>query len=117
MYRMIVAGSRDFSDYDYLAKMLDGLSAHIADTITILCGECRGADRLGKRYAIEHGYDVASYPADWKKYGKSAGYIRNREMAKNADSLVAFWNGVSRGTKHMIDLATEYGLEITVIRV
>ncbi|WP_276914036.1 DNA cytosine methyltransferase [Aneurinibacillus aneurinilyticus] len=56
------------------------------------------------------------YVADWDKYGNSAGYIRNREMAQSADALMAFWDGKSPGTKHMIDLAKEYGLSVIVVR-
>ena len=54
------------------------------------------------------------YPADWDKYGKSAGYRRNEQMADNADSLIALWDGRSRGTKHMIDIAHRKGLKVYV---
>lgn len=75
----------------------------------------RGADLLGEKYAVERGYHVDRYPADWNGLGKRAGYIRNEQMARNADALVAFWDGQSRGTKHMIDLASRYGLKIRII--
>ena len=55
------------------------------------------------------------FPADWDKYGKAAGYKRNGEMARNADALIAFWDGKSRGTKHMIDLAKKYDLQARVV--
>ena len=58
----------------------------------------------------------AEFPADWERHGKAAGYIRNREMAQNADALVAFWDGESRGTKSMIDLAKEYDLAVRVLK-
>ena len=76
--RVIIAGGRDFSDY-------------------------------------ENGWEVLSFPADWDKYGKAAGYKRNDEMARNADALIAFWDGKSRGTRHMIDLAKKYGLQTRIV--
>ena len=68
-----------------------------------------------KKYANERGYPIKQFPADWNKYGKSAGYKRNEEMAKYADALIAFWDGKSKGTKHMIDLAKRYGLKVKVV--
>jgi hypothetical protein len=87
----------------------------IKDEIVIISGAARGADRLGEKYAKERGYKVIRVPADWNRYGKSAGYIRNKEMAESSDALVAFWDGKSKGTKNMIDLAKEYGLKVRVI--
>lgn len=112
--RVIVAGGRDFNDYDFLSNTLDKLFSNLHDDVIILCGKARGADALGEKYANDHGYQVDYYPADWDRYGKSAGYLRNLEMARNADCLVAFWDGESKGTKHMIEVAYKFGLEIRV---
>ena len=116
MFRVIIAGSRSFDDYELLVRKMDMLLQNITDEIAVVCGEARGADTLGKRYALERGYRVLSYPADWDTYGKRAGYMRNITMAENADALVAFWDGESRGTKHMIDIARQYGLSTRIIR-
>lgn len=115
MFRVIIAGGRDFNDYETLKTRMDYLLQN-KDNVAVICGEARGADSLGKRYAKERNYEVRSYPADWDAHGKRAGFIRNVEMAKNADALVAFWDGQSHGTKHMIDTAKEYELQIRVIR-
>ncbi|GAA4879349.1 hypothetical protein GCM10023310_69380 [Paenibacillus vulneris] len=115
MFKVIVAGSRSFNDYELLKEKLDALLMNKTDII-IVSGAARGADKLGERYAHEKGYSVSSHPADWDQYGKSAGYIRNEEMAKESDALVAFWDGISRGTKHMIDLANKHGLMVRVVR-
>ena len=113
--RVIIAGGRDFSDYERLSeRVLHILSAQ--DQVTIVCGEARGADSLGKRLACEKGWKLLSFPADWDKYGKAAGYKRNEEMARNADALIAFWDGKSRGTKHMIDLAKKHNLQTRIVR-
>lgn len=96
--------------------IMNRLLQNISDEISIVCGTARGADRLGEKYAKENGFHVAYFPADWERHGKAAGYIRNREMAQNADALVAFWDGESRGTKSMIDLAKEYDLAVRVLK-
>ena len=71
---------------------------------------------LGKRYANEQGIPVESYPADWNRHGRSAGYIRNHEMLENADALIAFWDGRSKGTKNMIDIAMRAGKAVRIVR-
>lgn len=116
MFRVIIAGGRDFDDYDLVVSTMDKLLQNITEPITIVCGMARGADTLGERYAISKGYEVAHFPADWGKFGKAAGYKRNEQMAQNADALVAFWDGRSRGTKHMIDLAHKYNLLVRIKR-
>ena len=83
--------------------------------VEIVSGTARGADQLGERYAREKGFSIKRFPADWS-LGKVAGYLRNKEMAEYANGLVAFWDGKSRGTKMMIDLAKEHGLSIRVVK-
>jgi len=112
--RIIIAGGRDFIDVDLLWSTMDALLEGVQD-VTIVSGGARGADKMGERYADSKNLPVQRYPADWNKYGKQAGYLRNAEMAANADALVAFWDKKSNGTRHMIDLAKKAGLTITVI--
>lgn len=112
MLKVIIAGGRDFNDY---AKVISVLS-NLKHPFEVVCGEARGADALGKRYANEHNLTVHSFPADWTTHGKSAGYKRNEQMAEFADACISFWDGKSRGTKHMIDIATRKGLKCLVVR-
>ena len=118
MTRVIVAGSRDFADKKRLYKVLDEYLPSFNDEIEIVSGHCRGADLIGEDYATQHRIPLVIFPADWGKYGKRAGYIRNKQMAEYASkengALVAFPVGDSKGTKMMIRLAHEYGLEINV---
>ena len=114
MFRVIITGGRDFNNYPGLVKVMDKLLSNINDEIIVVCGKARGADSLGEKYAKERGYTIRYFPADWDMNGRSAGYIRNEEMAQNADALVAFWNGKSRGTQHMIKTAERYKLKIRV---
>ena len=116
-FRVIIAGTRDFSNYELLKEKCDNiLSTKRQDSnIVILSGTAKGADRLGERYARERGFLLRRFPADWDKDGNKAGPIRNAKMADNADALIAFWNGTSRGTAHMIMTAKEKGLATRVI--
>jgi len=81
---------------------------------TVISGTAAGVDVHGERWAEEQGIPVEKYPADWNKHGKSAGHIRNAEMADVADALVAIWDGESRGTKGMIELALKKGLSLYI---
>jgi len=113
--KIIIAGSRNFNDYNLLKSSCDNLLTKFTN-IEIVSGTARGADKLGERYAREKGYDIKEFPANWS-LGKSAGYIRNDEMAQYADMLIAFWDGTSKGTKHMIDLANKRGIKVIVIDI
>ena len=101
MRRIIVAWSRSFDDYFTLRRILDGHLCGRGD-VTIISGHARGVDLMGEAYAKRMGIPCEVYPADWKKYGKRAGMVRNAEMAEVADELVAIWDGQSRGTAAMI---------------
>lgn len=114
--KIIIAGSRSFSDKEFLFKSLDKISENIAIT-EVVSGTARGADKLGEEWGKSRGITVKQFPADWNYYGKRAGYVRNEEMAKYADGLVAFWDKQSKGTKHMIDLATKYNISVTIVEI
>ncbi len=115
--KIIIAGSRLFNNYEILLEFCDFyLKNKSNDEIEIVSGTANGADKLGERYAQERGYKLKRFPANWEKYKKSAGYIRNNEMAEYADALIVFWNGKSKGTKHMIDLAKKSKLEIRIVK-
>ena len=124
MQKVIIAGGRDFKNYSLLkAKcnllLMNALSfdsvGRLKEELEIVSGTANGADKLGEKYAKESGASLKQFPADWDKHGKSAGYIRNKEMAKYSTHLIAFWDGKSKGTKHMIDLAKEEGLKVRIV--
>lgn len=112
--KLILAGGRWFNEYSKLCIACDKiLSLH--DISEIVSGGASGADALGERYAKDRNLPVKLFSAQWDTYGKSAGYRRNEEMAEYATHLIAFWDGESKGTKHMINLAHRYHLHIKVI--
>ena len=118
LFRVIIAGTRSFNDYELLRTSCNNLLSEKqrTHTIVVISGTARGADQMGERYAKERGFQLRRFPADWEQYGKSAGHIRNAKMADNADALIAFWDGESNGTKNMIDNARRKGLAIRIIQ-
>jgi len=111
--KLIIAGSRNFNDYKKLCKICGHLLQNQAN-IEIISGAARGADQLGEKYASEKGYSIKQFPANWNKYGKAAGPKRNLQMANYSDALIAFWDGKSRGTKNMIELANKRKLNVLI---
>ena len=112
--RICVAGGRNFDNYEALAAVLTRHLSSTTEKAAIVSGGARGADALGERYAREHRMELHIYPADWKTYGKLAGFIRNAAMAHIADELVAFWDGRSHGTRNMIEQMVRLGKPVAV---
>lgn len=113
--RVIVAGSRTFSNYELLKEKLDFFLKNRLPDVEIISGTAQGADKLGERYAIENNLICKQFPADWT-IGKSAGYKRNIEMASYSNCLIAFWDGTSKGTQHMINIAKGKKLIVRVVQ-
>lgn len=118
--RVIIAGSRDFNNYKLLETSVKDILKDYED-IEIISGTAKGADSLGEKYAKENNIKLKQFPAQWNLYGKQAGYIRNKQMAKysiednSIGILIAFWNGTSKGTGHMVDIANEMNLQVNIV--
>jgi hypothetical protein len=108
--RTIIAGSRNITDY---VTILHAISLSWKPTV-VISGCARGADKLGEEWAIRNNVPIERFPANWNEYGKSAGYRRNVEMSENAEALLAIWDGESKGTKHMIDIAKKKELLVYI---
>ena len=108
--KIVIAGCRNYNNYYEAKEYIDFCIREIKknNTIVILSGGCKGTDMLGERYAIENGYEIRKFVANWDKYGKAAGPIRNEQMAIEADYIICFWDYKSRGTKSMIENAKKY---------
>ena len=113
--KVIVAGSREFYDYSLLKDFLDNCFTLRRNCSEIVSGTARGADKFGERYAQEHNLAIKRFPADWEKYGKAAGHIRNRQMAEYADACVVFWDGQSKGSANMVKVALELKLPLVIV--
>jgi hypothetical protein len=111
--KLIIAGSRTFADYQLLCQTLAPERPHITQVLT---GGARGADQLGYRWAWKHAIRHQLFRAEWERFGKSAGVRRNAQMAQDGDVLIAFWDGQSPGTRHMISYMQQLGKPVVVIR-
>ena len=111
--RVAIIGSRDFNDYELVQKTLNPVKEKIT---LIVSGGARGADSLGARYAKDNQIETSIFIPDWDKHGKSAGYIRNKDIVSNCDVVIAFWDGQSKGTQHSFKLAKELNKGIKIIK-
>ena len=116
MFKVIVAGSRNFNDYSLLGEVMDEYLKNVMENIEIVSGTAKGADKLGERYAQDRNYKIVRFPADWKnltrpgatikengfgKYDSGAGHFRNGLMRNYANTAVIFCVGNSRESLDM----------------
>jgi hypothetical protein len=116
--KCIIAGSRDLNDYEMVDEAVRLSGFRITE---VLSGTARGVDQLGEAWAASNGVAVRRFPADWRRFGRRAGRLRNEEMVAAArqagGALIAVWNGVSPGTRHTIEIARRAGLPVFILRV
>lgn len=114
--KVIIAGSRDFSNYDLLREKCDNILSQVQGDIIVVSGTSKGADILGERYARERGYQIVYFAPNWRLYGAGAGPVRNREMAAYSDAAIVFMKQEgSKGSQNMIQQAEKWGLKVRVI--
>lgn len=109
--KTIIAGSRGIRD---LKVVLEAVEECGFEVTSVVSGCAQGVDTLGEIYAGQNNLPVHKYPAQWDKYGKAAGPIRNKLMSENAEALIAVWDGQSSGTRNMISNAKARGLKVYV---
>lgn len=109
--RLAIVGSRDYPNLEAVRRYVR--EQH--PTTVIISGGARGVDRTAVEEAKRLGMLYEVYPADWDRYGKRAGYLRNETIVSKASEVTAFWDGHSRGTQHTIRLARAAGLPVQVI--
>lgn len=109
--KIAIVGSRTFEDYELLQSFIESIltGEELAAVEAVVSGGARGADTLAERFAAERGLRMIIFPAEWKKYGRRAGFIRNVDIIRECDVCFAFWDGESHGTKHDIELCDETG--------
>lgn len=107
--KTIICGGRDIFNY---ALLLQALDAYRGDVTEVVSGACTGVDHLGELWARENNIPISYFPADWNLHGKSAGPIRNSEMAAYADAMVALWDSESVGTADMLKKAINKKIDI-----
>jgi hypothetical protein len=112
--KLAIIGSRTFNDYFFLKEKLD---PYVSKITQVISGGANGADFLGEKWAKENNIETMIFYADWKKYGKRAGFIRNEYIINNCDLCVAFWDGKSKGTSHSLSLCEKYNKKYKIIKV
>lgn len=110
MNKIGVVGSRTFQDYKQLNEILYKFLPFI-----LVSGGAKGADQLAEQFANKYNLTKIIHLSNWKKYGKTAGFIRNNLIIKDSEMLIAFWDGKSKGTKHSIDKARCKNIPIMII--
>ena len=110
--RLIIAGSRAITDYRIIIEALDASPWQACEIDEVVSGCARGVDTLGEQWAAVRRIPVTRCPAEWDKYERSAGPIRNSQMAARADALLLIWDGKSRGSASMKREAEKRGLKI-----
>lgn len=109
--KVLICGSRGINDPAIVSQAIK--ESGMCPTQIIL-GGARGVDRLADEYAAAHGIEFVEYLADWDRYGKRAGFLRNYVMVGAADAVIAVWNGKSAGTQHSIEYARHCGKRVFV---
>lgn len=118
MPKIGVIGSRGYNNYEEFKERIEYLTSNIQDRIIWVSGGCKsGGDALISRYCKESSSDLIEHLPDWDKYGKSAGFIRNKLIIDDVEYLIAFWNQKSKGTKNSLDLAEKKGIKIKIVKV
>jgi len=100
--KIAVGGSRSIESYEMVAGVLRNL---LKEGDVILSGNAPGADRLGERFGQENGIEVKIIPSEWEPHGFKATMMRNEVLLKSSDYVICFWDGESKGTRHMMDIA------------
>ena len=114
MLKIAVVGSRTFTNYELIKKTLDTYKKK--EDIFIISGGARGADSLAQRYAKENGLSILIIYPNYRKFGKKAPLIRNREIVENCDLVIAFPDKNSRGTWHTIQVARKMGKPVKIVK-
>lgn len=116
MKKIIIAGSRGYSNYKDFSHWVDLCFKKVKGSIEIVSGGATGPDSMGEKYAKEHDLKLKQFLPQWKLHGKRAApIIRNKDMGDYADRLIAFWDGKSRGTKNMIEYMKKLKKNVQVI--
>lgn len=117
---MLVTGSRSWTDKERISAVLKEICTEFNVTpaeMVLVHGAAAGADSLAEVAALEMGMETEVHPADWEKFGRRAGYLRNAEMVEaGANVVLAFWDGSSKGTAMTMKLALNAGMDLRVLK-
>ena len=108
--KIAVIGSRNLLPFD--------LGKYIPESVSeIISGGAKGVDSMAKNYAITHNIILTEYLPEYNRYGKGAPLKRNIKIIEEANRVIAFWDGKSKGTKFVIDECRKRGKEIDIVLI
>lgn len=112
--KLAIVGCRHYNDYH---RFCSELAAYDMKNVEIVSGGCTGVDKLAEKYAHEKRIPVTIFHANWNKFGRRAGPIRNKKLVEYSDAVIAFWDGKSTGTKNTINIAKKEGKPIVIVSI
>jgi len=108
-----IIGSRNFDNYELMKSYINQfIKTEFIDSI--ISGGAKGADQYAELYADENMIELKTFIPDWKKYGRGAGIVRNKDIISYSDMIFAFWDGKSKGTKSSIDIARKQNKQVYI---
>ena len=117
--KIVVGGCRNFHDQEVVFRCLSDFLKEYPEEgeFIFLSGHCAGVDQLAEQFAVQNNHPCILFPAEWSKYGRAAGPIRNQKMVDEANYVLAFWDGSSRGTASLIRYAQQCGKPVRIIPI
>lgn len=112
--KLAVVGSRTFNDYNLLKQHLDEIHS-ITPITLIISGGAKGADKLAEKWAHQNNIETLIFEPDWDRFGKQAGFLRNKDIILNSERVLACWDGESKDTLHSINIADHHQIPYTVV--
>ena len=116
MKKIMISGSRTINDESLISEKLNSALAEYPDMI-LISGGARGVDSIGEAWAKSHNVQIQQYKPDWKRYGRGAGIVRNKSMVETADLVIIFWDGISKGTKSVIDFCKKRNKSYLLVEI
>jgi hypothetical protein len=115
--KLAVVGSRDITDELLVFNSINSIITEVQTPITIISGGARGVDSIAAKWANNNNVPLIEFRADWNKFGKVAGMIRNKDIITECDTVLAIWDGKSKGTKNSIQLGYSLKKNVVIVNV
>jgi hypothetical protein len=115
--KLAVVGSRNIVDEKLIFDSINSIISEVDDEIIIISGGARGVDSIAAKWAKNNNIKLIEIKADWNRLGKAAGMIRNKDIIKNCDIVLAIWDGVSKGTAHSIQLGKSLNKNVIIVNI
>jgi hypothetical protein len=113
--KLAVVGSRNITNEELIFDSINSIANGRLDTLTIISGGARGVDSIAAIWSKQNNVPLIVFTADWKKFGRKAGIVRNNDIIKECDTVLAIWDGKSKGTYHSIKLGYSLNKNVVIV--